>query len=103
MGGRSTSRLALHETGTSVSLAPTSHWRPRRSVTARASRLRTACGGPLSTTGPPKLVRLITRMNIGGPARHVTILTARCGPEFAGFLLAGAPQDREGSLVAEAA
>ena len=42
-------------------------------------------------------------MNIGGPARHVTILTARCGPEFAGFLLAGAPQDREGSLVAEAA
>ena len=57
----------------------------------------------MSGTGPPKLVRLITRMNIGGPARHVTILTARCGPEFAGVLLAGKPGDREGSLVAEAA
>jgi glycosyltransferase involved in cell wall biosynthesis len=41
-------------------------------------------------------------MNIGGPARHVTILTARCGPEFAGALLAGEPDAREGSLADEA-
>ena len=42
-------------------------------------------------------------MNIGGPARHVSILTARCGPEFAGSLLAGDPEGREGSLADEAA
>lgn len=57
----------------------------------------------MKSTEPPKVVRLITRMNVGGPARHVTILTARCGPEFTGVLLAGTPEDREGSLVAEAA
>ncbi len=56
----------------------------------------------MSTIGPPKLVRLITRMNIGGPARHVTILTARCGPDFAGVLLAGEPERREGSMAGEA-
>lgn len=42
-------------------------------------------------------------MNIGGPARHVTILTARCGPEFDAALLAGEPEGREGSLAEEAA
>jgi glycosyltransferase involved in cell wall biosynthesis len=41
-------------------------------------------------------------MNIGGPARHVTVLTARCGPEFDGALLAGDPEGREGSLEGEA-
>jgi glycosyltransferase involved in cell wall biosynthesis len=41
-------------------------------------------------------------MNIGGPSRHVTILTARCGPEFAGALLAGDPEGREGSMAGEA-
>ena len=56
----------------------------------------------MTDTGPPKLVRVITRMNIGGPSRHVTILTTRCGPEFAGVLLAGEPEGREGSLAAEA-
>src|ERR1700680_2740658 len=59
-------------------------------------------GGHLKITGPPKIARVITRMNIGGPARHVTILTSRCGPEFAGVLLAGQPEDREGSLADEA-
>jgi glycosyltransferase involved in cell wall biosynthesis len=42
-------------------------------------------------------------MNIGGPARHVSILTARCGPEFDGALLAGEPEGREGSLAGDAA
>jgi glycosyltransferase involved in cell wall biosynthesis len=41
-------------------------------------------------------------MNIGGPARHVTILTAHCGPEFDGTLLAGEPEVREGSMEGEA-
>jgi glycosyltransferase involved in cell wall biosynthesis len=41
-------------------------------------------------------------MNIGGPARHVTILTTRAGPEFDGVLLTGEPEAREGSLEDEA-
>ena len=57
----------------------------------------------MKRTDPPKLARVITRMNIGGPARHVTILTARCGPEFDGALLVGEVEAREGSLVDEAA
>lgn len=57
----------------------------------------------MTHTDPPKLARVITRMNIGGPARHVTILTARCGPEFQGALLAGQPEGREGSLADHAA
>jgi glycosyltransferase involved in cell wall biosynthesis len=56
----------------------------------------------LRTTDPPKIVRVITRMNIGGPARHVTILATRSGPEFATVLLTGDPGPREGSLLEEA-
>jgi glycosyltransferase involved in cell wall biosynthesis len=41
-------------------------------------------------------------MNIGGPARHVTILATRSGPEFATVLLTGEPGAREGSLLGEA-
>ena len=41
-------------------------------------------------------------MNIGGPARHVTILATRSGPEFATVLLTGDPGQREGSLLEEA-
>jgi glycosyltransferase involved in cell wall biosynthesis len=57
----------------------------------------------LTSTGPPRLVDVVTRMNIGGPARHVTILTTRCGPEFDCVLLTGKPEAREGSLDDEAA
>jgi glycosyltransferase involved in cell wall biosynthesis len=42
-------------------------------------------------------------MNVGGPSRHVTILTAGCRPEFETELLAGRPDEREGSLEADAA
>jgi glycosyltransferase involved in cell wall biosynthesis len=41
-------------------------------------------------------------MNIGGPSRHVTILTTECGPEFDCVLLTGEPDEREGSMEAEA-
>ena len=41
-------------------------------------------------------------MNIGGPARHVTILTAHASPEFDGVLLTGETGAREGSLENEA-
>lgn len=56
----------------------------------------------MATTAPPKLVRVITRMNIGGPSRHVTILTRHAGPELDATLLAGGSEPREGSLEAEA-
>jgi glycosyltransferase involved in cell wall biosynthesis len=56
----------------------------------------------LRTTDPPKIVRVITRMNIGGPARHVTILATRSGPEFATVLLTGETGAHEGSLLEEA-
>ena len=56
----------------------------------------------MPTTGPIKLARVITRMNVGGPSRHVTILTTRGGPDFDSTLLAGEPDEREGSLEDEA-
>jgi glycosyltransferase involved in cell wall biosynthesis len=49
-----------------------------------------------------RLVRVITRLNVGGPARHVTILSTRMGPGFNGTLLVGASNKREGSLIDEA-
>ncbi|MBJ7598142.1 MAG: glycosyltransferase family 1 protein [Candidatus Nephthysia bennettiae] len=48
---------------------------------------------------PIRVARVITRLNIGGPARHVTILSTGLGPEFETVLFAGAPADCEGSLV----
>jgi glycosyltransferase involved in cell wall biosynthesis len=41
-------------------------------------------------------------MNVGGPSRHVTILTTRSGPDFDPTLLAGEPDAREGSMEEEA-
>jgi glycosyltransferase involved in cell wall biosynthesis len=41
-------------------------------------------------------------MNIGGPSRHVTILTTECEPEFDCVLLTGEPDEREGSMEDEA-
>lgn len=41
-------------------------------------------------------------MNIGGPSRHVTILTVHGAPEFDCTLLAGRPDEREGSMEDEA-
>ena len=56
----------------------------------------------MTSSRPPRIARVITRLNIGGPARHVTILTVRCGPEFDGVLLVGEPEAREGSLLDDA-
>jgi len=56
----------------------------------------------LPTTGPIKLARVITRMNVGGPSRHVTILTTQGGPDFDSTILAGTPDKREGSLEEDA-
>src|SRR2546428_7676681 len=87
-----------------ISSTPSPTFRsPRnRSDASRRSVSRRASGGCLPTTARPKLARVITRMNIGGPARHVTILTAHASPEFDGVLLTGEVAEREGSLENEA-
>jgi len=56
----------------------------------------------MSPTAGIKVARVITRLNVGGPARHVTILSSRAGPEWNGVLLAGETDAREGSLLEEA-
>lgn len=56
----------------------------------------------MPSSRPPRIARVITRLNIGGPARHVTILTVHAGPEFDGVLLVGEPEAREGSLLDDA-
>lgn len=45
---------------------------------------------------------MITRLNIGGPAHHVTILSTRLGPEFETRLFVGAEEEGEGSLLEQA-
>src|SRR5438552_19093733 len=87
---------------TSSTPSPTSCSPRSRSDTDPRSASRRECGGFLPTTAPPKLARVITRMNIGGPGRHVTILTAQAAPEFAAVLLSGETAEREGSLGGEA-
>ncbi len=52
---------------------------------------------------PPKLrvLRVIARTNVGGPAQHVAVLTTRLDPErFESLLAAGIPDPREGDLFA---
>lgn len=56
----------------------------------------------MKTTGRIRLARVITRMNVGGPSRHVTILTTRHGKDFDPMLFTGQPDRREGSLEDEA-
>lgn len=48
-----------------------------------------------------RLARVITRLNVGGPARHVTILSTQAG-EWNGVLITGSVDAREGSLEAAA-
>jgi glycosyltransferase involved in cell wall biosynthesis len=49
-----------------------------------------------------RLARVITRMNVGGPARHVTILATQAGREWNGVLITGTPDEREGTLESAA-
>lgn len=44
------------------------------------------------------MLRLITRLNVGGPARHALLLTRDLGPEYDTILAAGAPGANEGEL-----
>jgi len=45
-----------------------------------------------------RVLRAITRLNIGGPARQALLLTHALSPEFATTLVAGAPALAEGEL-----
>jgi glycosyltransferase involved in cell wall biosynthesis len=44
------------------------------------------------------VLRLITRLNIGGPGRQAILLTRGIGPDFPTVLAAGIPGEREGEL-----
>ena len=46
------------------------------------------------------MLRVIARLNVGGPALHVSLLTARLDPErFDSLLAAGIPGEREGNML----
>src|SRR4051794_14830320 len=44
------------------------------------------------------LLRLVTRLNVGGPARHALILTRELNNEFPTVLAVGTPAPTEGEL-----
>src|SRR4051812_19771105 len=50
---------------------------------------------------PLRVARIIARLNVGGPAHHVTLLTTRLDPAaFSSHLLTGRPSEREGQCTA---
>jgi glycosyltransferase involved in cell wall biosynthesis len=50
-------------------------------------------------TAPTTVLRLITRMNIGGPARQAILLTKGLSAQFPTVLAAGRPGEAEGELT----
>jgi glycosyltransferase involved in cell wall biosynthesis len=63
---------------------------------------RTALLVGAPTTGPrPKVLRLITRLNVGGPARQALMLTRDLAEEYPTVLAAGRPSAAEGELTDE--
>jgi glycosyltransferase involved in cell wall biosynthesis len=63
---------------------------------------------PSATSGSPlgrriRVARVIARLNVGGPARHVILLTAGLDRRrFDTTLIVGTPEPREGDLLGEA-
>jgi glycosyltransferase involved in cell wall biosynthesis len=49
-------------------------------------------------SGLPRLVRVITRLNVGGPARQALLLTRELAPDFDTVLVAGRSASTEGEL-----
>ncbi len=47
-----------------------------------------------------KIMRIIARLNIGGPARHVIWLTSRAGPDFEPILVSGHVEANEEEMTA---
>ena len=58
-------------------------------------------GGPASTVRGARVVRLITRLNVGGPARQALLLTRELEQDFPTILAAGRPSAVEGEMVDE--
>ncbi|HUP70238.1 MAG TPA: glycosyltransferase [Acidimicrobiales bacterium] len=58
----------------------------------------------MSGPGAPRrlrVLRVIARLNVGGPALHVSLLTSRLDPDrFESLLAAGSPGEREGDMLA---
>ncbi len=51
--------------------------------------------------GPIKILRIVTRLNIGGPAIHVAILSTQLDPKrFRTTVVTGRPAPEEGDLIA---
>lgn len=50
---------------------------------------------------PVRVLRIITRLNVGGPALHALLLTARLPPDrYESLLVSGQPGQREGDTLA---
>ncbi|MDA1230584.1 MAG: glycosyltransferase [Planctomycetota bacterium] len=81
---RAKSRLTLHQfnwkTRTILQVAQKQH------SSAEASLMKPAISHP---TARPRVVRLIARLNVGGPAQHVAWLNAGLRDEFESTLIAG--------------
>ena len=51
-----------------------------------------------AASGPTPVLRLVTRLNVGGPARQAILLTKALAPEFSTTLAAGRPSLVEGEM-----
>ncbi len=73
------------------------------SVTAEPAQLEERAGAPPSHRRPVRVIRLIARLNVGGPAIHTLLLTeALRAPWYDSVLVAGSPEGVEGDLSEEA-
>ena len=52
----------------------------------------------MTTSRRGSVLRVITRLNVGGPARHALLLTRALAPDFPTTLAAGSPTAAEGEL-----
>jgi glycosyltransferase involved in cell wall biosynthesis len=100
-GGRATARFArLRDAGCHEPMI--AERRLDGNPQARASKLSPLAGRRPETRvpgGPTRVLRVIARMNIGGPARHVSMLSGRLSPErFQTLLVHGSLPPGEGSF-----
>src|SRR5262249_52551232 len=67
--------------------------------------VRPRLASPIDSRCPMKVLRIIARLNVGGPARHVVWLTAGLGNEYETLLVAGLvpPGEDDMSYVAQGA
>ena len=67
-------------------------------LTEQGGRAGSVASPASSARRRPKALRLITRLNVGGPARHALLLTRGLRPHFDTVLAAGVPAPDEGEL-----